>query len=559
MLLFDRILASRGIDDTNKASFLFPDYKLSQHDPFLLCDMEKAVERIILAINKNEKITIYGDYDIDGLTAVALLRDALIKIGLKDIQTYIPNRFEEGYGLSISAIENIKLNGSTLIITVDCGSRSDKEIEKANQLGVDIIVTDHHIPADIQPPALAVINPKRIDNKYPFRELAGVGVAFKLVQALQIQLNNSPSASRSVDSGSSSSGLPFGQEKWLLDLLAIGTVCDVVPLIDENRTFVYWGLSVLKKTKRLGLISLINISNLDFEKINSRSLGYVIGPRMNASGRLETAKHSLDLLITNNANEADQIAQYLESLNLKRRFEQDKIFKEACEQYKKYQNDSVIVVSSKEWSHGIVGIVASKLLEKYHKPALVIQELGDNAKGSARSFGDFNIAKAIDNCRDLIISGGGHSFAAGITLPFKNIDIFRKKINKYYLDQKLKNQELTLLPKSDTIADLSEINIDLVLKINSMEPFGYGNDRPVLQTDDLLVVDVKKMGNESQHVKMVLCNKNNIRMSFLAFSVPEYFFVKKGQKVSVRYNLELNEWNNVRSVEGKILHIEVIE
>ena len=541
MLLFDRILASRGIGDTNKASFLLPNYSELKHDPFLLPDMQKAVDRLVLALKNQDKITIYGDYDIDGLTSTALIFDALKNFGYNNVNTYIPSRFNEGYGLTSSAIEKIALSGTKLIVTVDCGSRSENEVMKSNEFGVDIIITDHHNAAQVQPPAVAVINPKRSDSLYPFCDLAGVGVAFKLVQALQTKLD----------------GLSDGQEKWLLDLVAFGTVCDMVPLIDENRAYVFWGLRVLKKTRRLGLKALTAVSNLEADKLNSRSLGYALGPRMNAAGRLETAGYALDLLMSESSEVAFEKAQYLDELNTRRRSEQDKIFKEASIQVETRPGDPVIVVSSKDWNHGIVGIVASKLLEKYHKPALVLQELSDISKGSARSFGDFNISQAIEACKSLIKSGGGHSLAAGITLPTKNIDAFRQMINKFYEQLNLVDQELALLPKVDAVADLSEINEGLVSQIEQLEPFGSGNSRPVLQTNGLIVRKVFKMGNDQQHLKLELSDRNGLKMTFLAFNAPKNYLVQPGVSVSVLYEIELNEWNGLRSVEGRLLHLGI--
>lgn len=552
MSLFDRILASRGINDTNRASFLFPDYSDFKHDPFLLPDMDKAVKRLVLAHKNQEKITIYGDYDIDGLTSTALLLDALRSFGFSNIDTYIPSRFDEGYGLTISAIEKIAANGTKLIVTVDCGSRSEKEIIKAQELGVDVVVTDHHNAAAVQPPSIAVVNPKRSDHQYPFCDLAGVGVTFKLVQALQVRFNDG-----FMDNYSMASGLSFGQEKWLLDLVALGTVCDIVSLTDENRANVFWGLKVLQKTRRPGLKALIAISNLETDKINSRSLGYVLGPRMNAAGRLETAGQALDMLTTESADEAFEKAQYLDELNAKRRSDQDKIFKAASIQAESRADDPVIVASGKDWNHGIVGIVASKLLEKYHKPALVLQELPAISKGSARSFGDFNISQAIEACRNLITTGGGHSLAAGITLPTENIESFRQMINEFYRQLNLTDQELNLLPKVDAIADLSEINEGLINQINQLEPFGSGNTRPILQTSSLMVRNIRKMGGDQQHLKLELSDKNGVRMSFLAFNAPKDYFVQVGTRVSVRYEIELNEWNGSRSVEGRLLHLEV--
>ena len=263
------------------------------------------------------------------------------------------------------------------------------------------------------------------------------------------------------------------------------------------------------------------------------------------------------MLTTESKDEAFEKAQYLDELNTQRRSDQDKILKAASAQVEEHADDPVIVVSSEGWNHGIVGIVASKLLEKYHKPALVLQELADVSKGSARSFGDFNIALAIENSKDLITTGGGHSLAAGITLPTKNIDAFRKSINQFYKKQKLINQELALLPKVDANADLSELTKELLQQINQLEPFGNGNPRPIFQTNDLTVRNIRKMGNDSQHIKLELCDKDGFRMSFLSFNAPKHYFVEPGTHVSVRYELELNEWNGTCSVEGRLLHLEI--
>ncbi len=541
MSLFDEILAARGLDDKTKvAAFLLPDYSLV-HDPFLLPDMSKAIKRLIVARNKQEKITIYGDYDIDGLTATALILDAFSSFGFESVDVFMPNRFIEGYGMTIDSVESIANNKTSLIITVDCGSLSHSEITRAKELGVDVIVTDHHGVAEIQPPAVAVINPKRSDSKYPFKDLAGVGVAFKLIQAMQTKLE----------------GLPSGQEKWLLDLVALGTVCDIVPLIDENRIFVYWGLKVLAKAKRLGLKVLMLISDIDTKKINARSLGFGLGPRMNAAGRLETAQLSLDLLTSKNADIVFEKAQYLDNLNKLRQAEQKKICKEAFLIAEKYINDSVLVVSDPDWNHGIIGIVASKLLEKYKKPVFVLQEMDEKSKGSARSFGDFNIAESIKFAGDIVMRGGGHQLAAGVTLLTKNIDKFRKKVNEFYSNEGLSDQHLLLLPKADIEANLSDLNEKLVDLISQLEPFGNSNPQPILKTKNLFVTNVRKMGDSGQHVKLELKDEFNNKMKFLAFGAPEYFFVDLGEKISVWYSVDINEWQGNKSVEGKLLHLEL--
>ncbi|MBC7564917.1 DHH family phosphoesterase, partial [Candidatus Saccharibacteria bacterium] len=331
MTLFEKILLSRGMTPENRAVFLSPEYE-KKHNPFLLPDMQAAVDRLVTAHDKQEKITIYGDYDIDGLTATTLLIDALGSFGFKHVSAFIPNRFIEGYGLTVDAVEKIAATGAQLILTVDCGSLSHKEIERANELGVNVIVTDHHNVADTPPPAIATINPKRLlhdypdmyqgfvlkadasmPTLYPFLDLPGVGVAFKLVQALQTVLP----------------GLEKGQEKWLLDLVALGTVCDVVTLIDENRMHVYWGLKVLSQTRRPGLKALMAVAGVRPSDVNARSLGFGLGPRMNASGRMETAQHALDLLTSTDGMQALTIANKLDDMNKARRAEQDVILKAA--------------------------------------------------------------------------------------------------------------------------------------------------------------------------------------------------------------------------------------
>jgi single-stranded-DNA-specific exonuclease len=359
--LFEEILKARGLlTQEQRDAFLNPSYD-ARHDPFLLPDMRSAVDRLKAARAGHEHITIYGDYDIDGLTATTVLLDAFESFGFEHVDAFIPNRFVEGYGLTVDAVERIAATGAQLIVTVDCGSLSFEPIARANELGVDVIVTDHHNVADEQPPAVAVINPKRPDHSYPFIDLAGVGVAFKLVQALQTELD----------------GLEAGQEKWLLDLVALGTVCDVVTLVDENRANVFWGLKVLARTRRPGLKALMAVARVEPHKLNSRSLGFALGPRMNAAGRLETAQIALDMLTAKDSMQAFEKAQELDALNVARRAEQDQIYKEAIEQAKDYLRDDVLVVSSPNWNHGIVGIVAAKLLEKFKKPAFVLQEMGD--------------------------------------------------------------------------------------------------------------------------------------------------------------------------------------
>ena len=609
------ILIKRGLTTKQaRDAFLNPSYN-AKHDPFLLPDMKPAVERLVRARDKQERITIYGDYDIDGLTATAILIDALSSFGFKHVSAFIPNRFVEGYGLTVEAIEKIAATGANLIITVDCGSLSHEPITWANELGMEVIVTDHHNVAEVQPPAVAVINPKRLlkdypdlyknylltdfdkvssavvsssrdkssseslqpaelakaqtsssgqdsvddlsglsktsletfsqsSQLYPFLDLPGVGVAFKLVQALQTKLD----------------GLEDGQEKWLLDLVALGTVCDVVTLQDENRANVYWGLKVLAKTRRPGLKALMAVSRVEPDKVNARSLGFALGPRMNAAGRLETAQIALDMLTADDSMKALEKAQQLDDLNQARRAEQDVIYKEALNQAEKYRDDAVLVLSAPGWNHGIIGIVAAKILEKFKKPTYVLQELGDESKGSARSYGDFSAADAIRASDDIITKGGGHKLAAGVTLPTKNIDAFRKRVNEYYHQQKLSlsRQQATLLPEADIDSAVHEVSEEIVKNIEAMEPFGNGNPQPVLRSNEVVVEVSRRMGSDAQHVKITV-TKEDARLSLLAFNAPEHFFVEPGETVNVWYQPDINEWRGVRSVEGRLLHLELAD
>lgn len=561
MSLFEDILRARGLTGEQREVFLHPRYEQGQ-DPFKLPDMDKAVERLVDARERQEHITIYGDYDIDGLTATTVLLDSFEKFGFKYVEAYIPNRFVEGYGLTVEAVETIAAAGANLIVTVDCGSLSTKEIERANELGVDVIVTDHHNVLKVQPPAVAVINPKRLLDEfpkrysnyvltspdkypamYPFLDLPGVGVAFKLVQALQTRLD----------------GLPIGHEKWLLDLVGLGTVCDVVTLQDENRMHVYFGLQVLRKTRRPGLRALMMVAGVEQQAANARSCGFQLGPRMNAAGRLDTARYSLEMLRANDSMVALDKAQQLDAMNAERRKEQDRIFKAAIKKAETMQKDHVLVVSGKGWSHGIIGIVAAKLLETYKKPTFVLEEMGEEAKGSARSFGDFSAADAIRASDDIITKGGGHKLAAGVTLPTKNIDAFRARVNEYYESLNLQNQQEKMLPKADvTIDDLHEVTVELIEQLAQLEPFGNGNPEPVLRLNNALVTNLRRMGADAQHVKLQVQDSTGKRIELLAFSAPGHWFIEPGEYINVWFEPNVNKWNGRVAVEGRLVHLELV-
>ena len=544
MTLFERILTARGLTTrAAREAFLRPDYTAVKHDPFLLPDMDKAVARLKRAREQGEKIVIYGDYDIDGLSATALLLDAFGKFGFEDVDAFIPNRFVEGYGITMGAVDKVCDMGADLIVTVDTGSLCHAEIAYAASLGIDTVVTDHHNVAETPPPSVAAVNLKFSGHTYPFRDLCGAGVAFKLVQALQTELD----------------GLPDGYEKWLLDLVALGTVCDIVTLADENRANVYWGLEVLKKQQRPGLKALMAVAGIEPEQVNARHLGFGLGPRMNAAGRLETAQHALDMLVASDGLAALEVSEKLEELNVKRRGIQDAIFTEACQRAEELANDRVLVVSSDGWNHGVIGIVASKLVEKYKKPVFIIGERGEEATGSARSFGDFSAADAVRAAEDIIIKGGGHGAAAGVTLETEKIGDFRRRVNEFYDSLQLTNQERYLLPRADVeIDDFSEIDEELVANLAKMEPFGNGNPEPVLKIARASVLSMRRMGADGQHVKLVLRDKNGKVLQMLAFNAPEEFFREPGDEVAAWFQPTVNEWQGVRTVEGRLLHIEQV-
>ncbi len=545
MTLFEQILTARGLTTrAARQAFLQPDYMAVKHDPFLLPDMKKAVARLKQAREQGEKIVIYGDYDIDGLSATALLLDAFGKFGFEDVDAFIPNRFVEGYGMTMGAVDKVRDMGADLIVTVDTGSLCHAEIAYAASLGIDTVVTDHHNVAETPPPSVAAVNPKFPGHTYPFRDLCGAGVAFKLVQALQTELD----------------GLPDGYEKWLLDLVALGTVCDIVTLADENRANVYWGLEVLKKQQRPGLKALMAVAGIEPEQVNARYLGFGLGPRMNAAGRLETAQHALDMLVARDGLVALEASEKLEELNVKRRSIQDAIFEEACVQAEQLADDRVLVVSSDGWNHGVIGIVASKLVEKYKKPVFIIGERGEEATGSARSFGDFSAADAVRAADDIIIKGGGHGAAAGVTLETEKIGDFRRRVNEFYDSLQLTNQERYLLPRADVeIDDFSEIDEELVANLAKMEPFGNGNPEPVLKITRASVLSMRRMGADGQHVKLVLRDKNGKVLQVLAFNAPEEFFREPGDEVVAWFQPTVNEWQGVRTVEGRLLHIILLD
>ena len=538
--IIERILDNRGIPVEQREAFLNPDYD-NQHDPFLLPDMKKAVERLLQAHKNQEKITVYGDYDVDGVSAATIILDAFEKFGFKNIDYFLPDRFKDGYGMNERGVKLLAERGTNLILTVDCGSLNHAEIDFVKGFGIDTIVTDHHNIAEVQPKAVAVVNPRRPENQYPQADkFAGVGVAFKLVQALQTKLD----------------GLPLGQEKWLLDMVALGTVCDIMQQTVENRQNTFWGLKVMEKTRRNGLKSMLAYAGID--KPNSSTLGFVLGPRINSAGRLETAEKALELMIEKDNFKALEKAKHLDELNKKRRKLQSDALEIAIQKAKDFENDKVLVIADENFNDGIIGIVASGLMEKFKKPVFVISIEGEIAKGSARSYGGFSASQAVEKAREIIVKGGGHDAAAGVTLPTLKIDEFRKIVNDFYIELKLETGEemKKLLPKVDVkLEDFSPISLDLWREIVKLEPFGNGNEEPTFEIKNARVVARQEMGEQKQHLKLTLTDGNR-EIKMLKFNAPEEFFAEIGEEINVVFSLGLNEWQGQKNVEGQILHLE---
>lgn len=535
--IIDVILNRRGIKPEDRSEFLNPDYK-KQNDPFLLPDMDAAVARLVEAKQAQENITIYGDYDVDGVTASALLLDSLGKMGFKNVDYFLPDRFIDGYGISERAVKIMKGRGTSLILTVDCGSLNHTEIGLANSLGMEVIVTDHHNIAEVQPNAVAVVNPRRSENKYPGgSNFAGVGVAFKLAQALSSKL----------------SGLENGHEKWMLDLVALGTVCDIVPMIGENRQNVFWGLKVLEKTKRPGLRAIMSVAGV--ETISTSTLGFVLGPRINSAGRLETAEKALELVFEQDNFKALDKAHQLDALNKKRQTLQRSALETAIKKAEQYQSDNVLVVEDESFNDGIIGIVASGLVEKFKKPVFVISVGNEISKGSARSFGDFSVSQAVKAAAGFIIKGGGHDAAAGVTLETSQISNFRKAVNKFYKSLNLKNQADKLVPAVDVkLDDFEDLTYDLYNKIQLLEPFGPGNEEPIFLAENVTVVGRQEMGDKGQHIKLTLSDGQR-QIKMLKFNAPSEFYAEPGEIIDVVFSIGINEWRGHRSVEGRILHL----
>lgn len=534
--IFEQLLEVRGVGE----EFLHPKYtKCGEGGE--LAGIGEAIERIKLAIVRKETILVYGDYDADGITASVVMHDALRLAGVKNVEVMLPDRFIDGYGMSERAVERAKKIGAGLVVTVDCGSNNGEVIEVLKKEGVDTIVTDHHEILGELPGAVAVINPKRKDVSCPkgMEDLAGVGVAFMLAKGM-------------VDVGM----IKSGQEKWMLDLVLIGTICDSMRMRGENRRLCFFGLKVLEKTRRIGLKELMRA--IGVKKINSEVIGFQIGPRINATGRMGSASLALRLLMADSKTVAVELMGEIEELNKKRKEEQTLAMKEINE--RGIGSESVIVVSGK-WHEGVLGIVAGRLVEDYKKPAFVLaRQEGGVLKGSGRSFGEFSLAKVCLECRECLLGGGGHAGACGVRLEAEKEDMFREMVNKYYRKLGLYDQERFLMEREDLrLGGFGGISLELMEEIGMLEPYGEGNKEPIFLVSGVEVVEARKMGKEENHLGVMLRDRKGVVMKGVGFYAPkEWMTVRVGEIVDVKLKMIENEWNGLRSVEGRIVDLVVL-
>lgn len=524
------ILYNRGIhDDETITRFLSKDLGV-MHDPYLLKDMEKAADRIRKARDNKEKVTIYGDYDVDGITSIAILYKHLTEMGI-EVDYYVPDRMQEGYGVNRDALDKIRNNGTTLIITVDTGITAVEESEYAKEIGLDVIVTDHHECKETIPNVYAAIDPKRKDCPYPFKSLAGVGVVFKLIQALDERKS-----------------LPDLMDKYA-DLMCLGTVADISPLVDENRVIVTEGLKRFKTTKNVGLKALIDVST-NGKNITTSTIGYIIAPRINASGRLGCASRSVELFLTDDTEKAHTLAESLCEENTNRQHTEQKMFKEALEyleEHPEVKEDKVIVIPHKDWHHGIVGIVSSKITEKFYKPSILFAIDGNEAKGSGRSVNGFNLFGALEHCSDLLEKFGGHELAAGLTIKADNIEAFRKKINECSKDQ-FTEQMMTPTIMLDAAIKVPYISLDTVHDINRLQPFGVDNPTPAFAIRNIKIHKISVM-SEGKHLRMTLL-KDGKYLDSVGFGMGEYYqYLEEGDFIDVAFALDINDYKGFQNVQ----------
>ena len=532
--LLATVLVNRGIVDDEEIRVFLNPTRSDFHDPYLMPDMEIAVERIIKAIDNQEKVIIYGDYDVDGITSITVLKKFLKTCGL-EADYYIPNRLSEGYGLNKAAIDYIKEKEYTLIITVDCGISGIEEIEYANSLGIETIVTDHHEPMELLPPAVAIVDLKRKDNDtYPFKSLAGCGVVFKLTQALGMRL-----------------GIDEKEYLKYLDIVCVGTISDIVPLVDENRVIAKLGLKLVEVTRNPGLKALLNASG--YKVVNSNTISFGIAPRINACGRMGYEEEALKLFLTENLVQASEITERLNKYNRDRQEIEKNIYDEAIKMMEKEDsNAQSIVLGSNNWHHGVIGIVSSKITEMYFKPSILICFEGEDGKGSGRSIPGFDLHEALAETAKYLEKYGGHEMAVGLSLKKKNFNRFKEAFEKYVEEKDITG--IVPIIEIDKQISLKDIDSNIVKQLDLLEPFGEANRRPIFVYKNLKIDSIRAL-SDGKHLKMTLKDGNTI-VNAIGFNMgqlsKEYMI---GDRIDVVGTLEINAYNGREMVQINVKDI----
>ena len=521
------LLIRRGITTESAAKRFFRPQLNDLINPFLMKDMDVAVDRLNDAMGHKERIMVYGDYDVDGCTAVALVYKFLQQF-YSNIDYYIPDRYDEGYGVSKKGIDFAKETGVKLIIILDCGIKAIDEIAYAKSLGIDFIICDHHVPDEVMPPAAAILNPKREDDTYPFKHLCGCGVGFKFMQAF-----------------AKNNGIPFSRLIPLLDFCAVSIAADIVPVEDENRILAFHGLKQLNQNPNIGIKAIIDICGLSGRDISMSDIVFKIGPRINASGRMENGKESVDLLIEKDYNLALQKAKHINEYNEQRKDIDKQMTEEANQIVAKLESQkhqSSIVLYDEDWKKGVIGIVASRLTEIYFRPTVVLTRDGEFATGSARSIAGFDVYSAIKSCRDMLVNFGGHTYAAGLTLRWNDITEFRRRFQRY-VDEHIQPEQTEAILNIDAVIDFRDITRKLHSELKKFAPFGPGNQKPLFATLDVYDFGTSKVvGREQEHVKLELVDsKSNNVMNGIAFGQSgSARYIKSKRSFDIAYTIEDN-------------------
>lgn len=538
--IIEKLLIKRNIDSNEKIKRFLYDGIDKLYSPLMLKDMDKAVQRIIRAKENDEKITIYGDYDVDGITSTAVLYSFLNSIGC-NVTYYIPSRLSEGYGMNKKAINGIAKDETTLIVTVDTGITAIEEAKLIQELGMELVITDHHEVQGDLPDAVAVVNPKREDNEYPFRDLAGVGVSYKLVMALEEKLGIKDD----------------DKNKEYLELVTLGTIADVVSMLDENRIIVREGLNIIKNTTNVGLKALIEATKIgEKEKLSTKDIGFIIAPKLNAAGRLGDAKIALELLLEKDKEKAQAIASELLLKNIERQTTEQSIYNEAVEIIEKdtsLRNSNIIIVKGNGWNHGVIGIVASRLVSKFYKPVIIFNEEDEKLSGSARSIEDVNIFKIIEKGKELLLKFGGHEGAAGLSLKSENYEKFKELVidiaNKEIDDEMLiPSCYIDLEIKSD------EVTEELIKELSILEPYGPGNEKPIFKISGV-ISNANLMGKNLEHLKLKIKSENNSIDGVFFHGSNVYKDIIVDEEYEIVGELEINEFNNTRSMQCMMIDL----